>query len=64
MLELKDLEDEILKCRRVFKKIKRKAKTVSSIEIPAMMDEMQITKLKLKDGEQVEIKKIYGAYYS
>jgi len=27
-----------------------------------MMDEMQITKLKLKDGESVEIKKIYGAY--
>jgi hypothetical protein len=26
-----------------------------------MMDEMQITKLKLKDGESVEIKKIYGA---
>ena len=26
-----------------------------------MMDDMQITKLKLKDGEQVEIKKIYGA---
>jgi hypothetical protein len=29
-----------------------------------MMDEMQITKLKLKDGESVEIKKIYGAYIS
>jgi len=25
---------------------------------------MQITKLKLKDGESVEIKKIYGAYIS
>ena len=31
------------------------------VEIPAMMDEMQITKLKLKDGESVEIKKVYGA---
>ena len=26
-----------------------------------MMEEMHITKLKLKDGESVEIKKIYGA---
>ena len=25
------------------------------------MDDMQITKLKLKDGESVEVKKVYGA---
>ena len=40
----------------------QKAKQISTVEIPAMMDDMQITKLKLKDGESVEIKKIYGAY--
>ena len=61
VLELKDLEDEIANAEESLKKLKEKAKVVSSIEIPAMMDDMQITKLKLKDGEQVEIKKIYGA---
>ena len=61
VLELKDLEDEIANAEESLKKLKEKARQVSSIEIPAMMDEMQITKLKLKDGEAVEIKKIYGA---
>ena len=59
--ELKDLEDEIANAEESLKKLKEKARVVSSIEIPAMMDEMQITKLKLKDGEAVEIKKVYGA---
>ena len=62
VLELKDLEDEIANAEQSVKKLKEKAKVVSSVEIPAMMDDMQITKLKLKDGESVEIKKIYGAY--
>ena len=62
VLELKDLEDEIANAEESVKKLKEKAKQVSTVEIPAMMDEMQITKLKLKDGESVEIKKIYGAY--
>ena len=57
VLELKDLEDEIANAEESLKKLKEKAKVVSSVEIPAMMDDMQITKLKLKDGEQVEIKK-------
>ena len=63
-LELKNLEDEIANAEESVKKLKEKAKQVSTVEIPAMMDEMQITKLKLKDGESVEIKKIYGAYIS
>ena len=42
-------------------KLKEQAKTLSQFEIPKMMEEMHITKLKLKDGESVEIKKIYGA---
>ena len=61
VLELKDLEDEITNAEASLKKLKEKAKVVSSVEIPAMMDDMQITKLKLKDGESVEIKKVYGA---
>ena len=61
VLELKDLEDEIANAEESIKKLKEKANLLSMVEIPAMMDEMQITKLKLKDGEAVEVKKIYGA---
>ena len=61
VLELKDLEDAIADAEESLKKLKEKARQVSSIEIPEMMDDMQISKLKLKDGESVEIKKVYGA---
>jgi len=61
VIELKDLEDEIANAEESIKKLKEKANLLSMVEIPAMMDEMQITKLKLKDGESVEIKKVYGA---
>ena len=59
--QLKDLEDEIANAEESIKKLKEKAKIISQIEIPEMMETMNIKKLKLKDGESVEIKKIYGA---
>ena len=61
VIELKNLEDEIQNAEESVLKLKEKAKTLSQYEIPMMMEEMHITKLKLKDGESVEIKKIYGA---
>ena len=61
VIELKNLEDEISNAEKSVSKLKEQAKTLSQFEIPAMMEEMHITKLKLKDGESVEIKKIYGA---
>ena len=61
VIELKDLEDEIANAEESIKKLKEKANLLSMVEIPAMMDDMQITKLKLKDGESVEVKKVYGA---
>ena len=61
VIELKNLEDEIENAEKSLFKLKEKAKYVSQIEVPKMMEEMHITKLKLKDGESVEIKKIYGA---
>ena len=61
VIELKNLEDEIANAEKSVSKLKEQAKTLSQFEIPAMMEEMHITKLKLKDGESVEIKKIYGA---
>ena len=61
VIELKGLEDEIANAEKSVSKLKEQAKQLSQFEIPAMMEEMHITKLKLKDGESVEIKKIYGA---
>ena len=61
VLELKDLEDEIENAEESLSKLKEKARYISNVEVPQMMEEMHITKLKLKDGESVEIKKIYGA---
>ena len=61
VIKLKELEDEIANAEQSVSKLKEQAKVLSQFEIPAMMEEMHITKLKLKDGESVEIKKIYGA---
>jgi len=60
VIELKNLEDEIQNAEESVSKLKEKAKTLSEYELPKMMEEMHITKLKLKDGESVEIKKIYS----
>ena len=59
--ELKDLEDEIANAEAGVKKLKEKAKVVSQFEIPSMMEQMNIKKLKLKDGETVEVGKFYSA---
>ena len=64
VIELKDLEDEIENAEESLSKLKEKARYISNVEVPQMMEEMHITKLKLKDGESVEIKKIYGASIS
>ena len=64
VIELKNLEDEIENAEESLSKLKEKARYISNIEVPQMMEEMHITKLKLKDGESVEIKKIYGASIS
>ena len=60
VIQLKNLEDEIKNAEESVSKLKEKANALSEFEIPKMMEEMHITKLKLKDGESVEIKKIYS----
>ena len=60
VIQLKNLEDEIKNAEESVSKLKEKANALSEFEIPKMMEEMHITKLKLKDGEAVEIKKIYS----
>jgi len=59
--ELKNLEDEIANAEDSVKKLKEKANAISQFEIPQMMEQMNITKLKLKDGETVEISNFYSA---
>ena len=59
--QLKDLEDEIANAESSIKKLKEKANVISQFEIPEMMKEMNITKLKLKDGETVEVGNFYSA---
>ena len=62
--QLKDLEDEIANAEDSVKKLKEKANIISQFEIPQMMEEMNIKKLKLKDGESVEVTKFYSASIS
>ena len=59
--QLKDLEDEIANAESSIKKLKEKANILSQFEIPQMMEEMNIKKLKLKDGEQIEVSNFYSA---
>ena len=61
VMELKDLEDEIANAEASVKKLKEQANIISQFEIPEMMKDMNITKLKLKDGETVEVSNFYSA---
>jgi vacuolar-type H+-ATPase subunit D/Vma8 len=61
VMQLKDIEDEIANAEKSIKKLKEQAKIISYIEIPQMMETMHIKKLKLKDGESVEVTKFYSA---
>ena len=60
VIKLKNLEDEIKNAEDSVSKLKEQAKILSEFEIPVMMEEMYITKLKLKDGESVEVNKFYS----
>ena len=61
VIELRDLEDKIKASEEFTGNLKEKAKQLSNFDIPKMMQEMNITKLKLKDGASIEVKPFYGA---
>ena len=61
VIELKNIEDEIENAEKSISKLKEQSKVLSEVEIPKMMQEMNITKLKLKDGESIELKPFYYA---
>ena len=64
VVKLKNLEDELVLKEKEFKELKRKVELMSGEVIPTMMQEMNISTLKLADGSSVEVKPIYGASIS
>ena len=61
VVKLQGLEAELLVKEQELKEIKRKVELVSAEVIPTMMQEMNISTLKLADGTSVEVKPVYGA---
>ena len=62
VIELRNLEDQVAASENYTKDLKEKAKQLSNFDIPKMMQEMNVTKLKLKDGASIEVKPFYGAH--
>ena len=62
VIELRNLEDQIAASENHTKDLKEKAKQLSNFDIPKMMEEMNVKKLKLKDGASIEVKPFYGAH--
>jgi hypothetical protein len=62
--KLKVLEDSIAATEEELKKLKQQADAISGEVIPTMMQEMNISTLKLADGSAVEVKPVYGASIS
>ena len=61
VVNLRSLEDVIEDKEKELKELKRKSELLSGEVIPTMMQEMNISTLKLADGSAVEVKPIYGA---
>ena len=61
VIELRNLEDQVASSEEHTKNLKEKTKQLSNFDIPEMMGEMNISKLKLKDGASIEVKPFYGA---
>ena len=62
VIELRNLEDQVAASENHTKDLKEKAKQLSNFDIPKMMEEMNVKKLKLKDGASIEVKPFYGAH--
>ena len=64
IVKLQELEEEVLVKEQELKEVQRKLDLVSSEVIPTMMQEMNISTLKLADGTAVEVRPVYGASIS
>ena len=61
VVKLQNLEDDFTQKEKELKDLKRKVDVMSGEVIPTMMQEMNISTLKLADGSSVEVKPVYGA---
>ena len=61
IVKLQNLEDDFTQKEKELKELKRKVDLMSGEVIPTMMQEMNISTLKLADGSSVEVKPVYGA---
>ena len=61
VVKLQNLEDEFTQKEKELKELKRKVDLMSGEVIPTMMQEMNISTLKLADGSAVEVKPVYSA---
>ena len=61
VVKLQNLEEQIGEREKELKDMKREAEKVSGEVIPTIMQEMNISSLKLADGSSVEVKPVYGA---
>ena len=64
VIKLNELEDDLETKEKELKELKRHIELVSGEVIPTMMQEMNISTLKLADGSSVEVKPVYGASIS
>ena len=61
VLKLKNLEDAILATEEQLKDLKKQSDKLSQEVIPTMMQEMNLSTLKLNDGSAVEVKPVVFA---
>ena len=61
VIKLRNLEEQIAASEDHTKTLKEKARALSQGVIPEMMKEMNVTKLKLKDGASIEVTNFYSA---
>ena len=64
VVKLQSMEEDLAKQEERVKKIKKDIEVISGEVIPTMMQEMNLSTLKLSDGSSVEVKPIYGASIS
>ena len=61
VVKLQSMEEDLVKQEEHVKKLKKDIEVISGEVIPTMMQEMNISTLKLADGSSVEVKPVYGA---
>ena len=63
-LKLKEMEKDLAAKEDEIKKLKQDIDIISGEVIPTMMQEMNLSSLKLADGSSIEVKPVYGASIS